>query len=89
VIVVPGRGELPLVMNPRRLYQLGDPGKWAVFECPCGRGHVIELNLAHPGRARWALTIDSEGRSSARPSIDFKGTKRCHYWLRAGRIDWT
>lgn len=89
VVVVAGRGDLPPLLNPRRLYRLGEPGKWAVFECPCGRGHVIELNLAHSGRDRWTLIADSKGRPSTRPSIDFQGPRRCHYWLRDGSINWT
>ena len=88
LVTVAGRRDLPLVLNPRLVYQLGEPGKWAVLECPCGRGHVIELNLAHPGRDRWTLTTDSDGRPSTKPSIDFQGARRCHYWLRAGRIHW-
>ncbi|MGH1564559.1 DUF6527 family protein [Mumia sp. DW29H23] len=88
VVFVTGRGDLPAAMNPRRIYRLGNPGKWAVLECPCGRGHVIELNLAHAGRDRWTLTTDPEGRPSTRPSIDSRGASRCHFWLRGGRIDW-
>lgn len=89
VVVLDDRNELPMTLNPRRLYQLGDPGKWAVLECPCGRGHVIELNLAHPGRDQWRLTHSDDGRPSLKPSVDFQGSRRCHYWLRDGRVDWT
>lgn len=88
VVVLPGRGDLPPVLNPRRLYRLGDPAKWAVLECPCGRGHTVELNLANLGRDRWTVTTDIGGRPSARPSIHVKGDRGCHYWLRAGRIHW-
>ncbi len=89
IVVVSDRGDLPMILNPRRLYQVGDPGKWAVLECPCGRGHVVELNLAHPGRDIWRLDKDGGGRPSLCPSVDFRGSRRCHYWLQDGRVEWT
>jgi Family of unknown function (DUF6527) len=89
VVVVSDRGDLPKALNARRLYQLGDPGKWAILECPCGRGHVIELNLAHPGRDMWRLTQRGDGQPSLRPSVDYRGARRCHYWLRDGWVEWT
>lgn len=91
VLVTPGRGDLPTELNPRRVYQLGEPGKWVVLECPCGRGHLLELNLAHPGRARWTLTTTGDslgGLPSLSPSVDFKAERRCHFWLRDGRVRW-
>lgn len=88
VVLHGGRNELPTTLNPKRVYQLGNPGKWAVLTCPCGRGHLIELNLAHPDRARWTITSNGDGLPSLAPSIDFKGTRRCHFWLRNGRIRW-
>jgi hypothetical protein len=87
VVFVQSRTDLPERLDPRRLYRLGHPGKWVVFECPCGRGHALELNLAHPGRARWRL-ITAAGGPSLSPSVDFKGGRRCHFWLREGRVHW-
>lgn len=88
VVMVRSRTELPEILDPRRIYQVGDPGKWGVFECPCGRGHVLEVNLAHPGRARWRLH-DAPAGPSLSPSVDFKGERRCHFWLRDGRVRWS
>jgi hypothetical protein len=88
IITLAGRNDLPPNLNPRRVYQLGEPGKWAVMTCPCGRGHVIELNLAHPGRARWSVTADAAGAPSVRPSVDVQSEHRCHFWLQSGRIVW-
>lgn len=86
VVVVADRGGLPTVLNPRRIYQLGERGKWAVLDCPCGR--ELELNLAHPGRAQWTLRADEAGRPSLFPSVDYHGGRRCHFWLRDGRVLW-
>lgn len=87
-IAVTSRADLPETLHPRRIYLLGGTTlKWALLDCPCGRGHVIELNLANPTRTRWKVSTRSSG-PSLHPSIDYQGETRCHYWLRDGRIDW-
>jgi hypothetical protein len=89
VIAVAGRAELPEDLHPRRLYLLGaTTPKWALLDCPCGRGHTIELNLVNPERTRWTVTTNETGRPSVHPSIDYQGQPRCHYWLKDGRIQW-
>jgi hypothetical protein len=90
VVSVPSRAGLPKRLNPQRLYVLGGTvPKWAVFDCACGRGHTIELNLANPSRSRWKVTTSAAGFPSIHPSIDFQSEPRCHYWLRNGRVYWT
>ena len=89
VVTVAGRAELPEGLNPRRVYLIGTtPPKWALIDCPCGRGHVVELNLANPARIRWKVTTSKTGQPSIHPSIDYRGQPRCHFWLKDGRIHW-
>lgn len=89
VIRVTDRAELPDDLNPRCIYVLGaTTPKWALLDCPCGRGHTVELNLANPARARWKVSANNAGHPSIHPSIDYQGQPRCHYWLRDGRIRW-
>jgi hypothetical protein len=89
VVTVPSRAYLPDTLHPRRIYILGGATpKWALLDCPCGRGHTIELNLANPVRTRWKVTANKAGAPSVHPSIDYQGEPRCHYWLRDGRIHW-
>lgn len=89
IIAVAGRAELPEDFHPRRLYLLGaTTPKWALLDCPCGRGHTIELNLANPARTRWTVTTNKAGQPSVHPSIDYQGQPRCHYWLTDGLIHW-
>jgi hypothetical protein len=82
------RADLPRRLRPRRLYLVGEPAKWAVCRCPCGAGHQIDLNLAHPGLPRWSVAFDSRDRPSLRPSIDVRAERRCHFWLTAGEVRW-
>jgi len=88
IIVTRGRADLPARLNPRLVYQLGEHAKWAVLACPCGRGHTLELNLASPARAQWTLTTSTSDQPSLHPSVDFKGDRRCHFWLRDGVVRW-
>ncbi|WP_322921659.1 DUF6527 family protein [Nocardioides renjunii] len=87
-VTIRDRADLPEHLNPRRVYQLGEPAKWVVLECPCGRGHVLELNLAHPSRPEWSVFTNDGKEPSLSPSVDFKGERRCHFWLREGRVRW-
>ena len=87
VIKASSRDQLPVRLHPRRIYLLGTPAKWVILECPCGRGHQIQLNLAQPDRAQWKL-LEEGGGPSLRPSIDVRDARRCHFWLRNGAVEW-
>jgi hypothetical protein len=89
LVSVADRSELPELLDPRCVYVLGSAKpKWALLDCPCGRGHTIELNLAHPARTRWKVTTNPSGQPCIHPSVDYQGQPRCHYWLRDGRVHW-
>ena len=85
---VSARADLPRRLNPRCLYLIGEPAKWAVFLCPCGTGHQIDLNLAHPGLPRWSVAFDSRNCPNLRPSVDVRAERRCHFWLTSGQVRW-
>lgn len=60
---------------------------WLAFDCPCGRGHRIMLNLT---RARWPhWTMKTRSPLTVTPSIDtvYEG-RRCHFFLERGKIAW-
>jgi hypothetical protein len=62
--------------------------KWIVFDCPCRSGHRIMLNADRIRRPVWQLNDDN--RLTISPSIDFADDRRrCHYFIRNGRIIWT
>lgn len=61
--------------------------KWLAFECPCGRGHRIMLNLDRSRYPRWTITADIP--LTIRPSVDttFDG-RRCHFIIERGHVYW-
>src|SRR5207245_1627786 len=84
MIRVANRSDLPREISRRAVVVIGsdDKPKWAMLHCPCGRGHVVELNLSAVRRPRWDLDVE-HGRTSLSPSVNavYDG-HRCHFWLR-------
>jgi len=61
--------------------------KWLAFDCPCGKGHRIMLNLDPSRRPVWRLVNDSPLTVS--PSVDDQGLGRsCHFFIERGRVLW-
>lgn len=81
--------EIPdrLPRNGVTLVGDGTRTKWVVFDCPCRTGHRIMLNADPARRPTWKLS--NAGRLTILPSIDYRGQdRRCHYFIRNGRIAW-
>jgi hypothetical protein len=81
--------DVPDEVQRQTLVVIGGPAyaKWAVFECPCGRGHRLMLSLQRGHRPCWRLNLDGRGPSLS-PSVDSVARWRCHFWLRDGRVHW-
>lgn len=63
--------------------------KWVAFDCPCRTGHRIMLNTDRRRQPYWRIFKYSKNRLTIYPSVDHKeGYKRCHYFIRSGRILW-
>jgi hypothetical protein len=61
--------------------------KWVAFDCPCRTGHRILLNIDKARQPYWSIVPG--GKLSISPSVDYHDRhKRCHYFIRHGRIDW-
>lgn len=83
------QAELPDELPRHCLALIGEPDgpKWLVLECPCGHGHRLQVNLSS---SRYPLWVVEEEGPSVTPSIDLRGPlRRCHFWLRDGRVYWT
>jgi hypothetical protein len=69
------------------LVQSDGASKWLAFDCPCGTGHRIMLNLDERRWPRWAVT--SAAPLTLWPSVDVEtNLRRCHYVMWNGRVDW-
>jgi hypothetical protein len=90
IVVSESEDGVPEALDRHVLYLVGaaDAPKWAMMECPCGRGHRLELNLSPASAPRWAVS-EEDGRPTIRPSVDSHGPYHCHFWLRHGRVRWT
>jgi hypothetical protein len=81
VAELPARRTVMVVGSPER-------PKWAVFACPCGHGHGIAVNLSPARLPAWSLT-DGDHGPTLYPSVDsVTDGRRCHFWLRDGRVHW-
>ena len=61
--------------------------QWLAFDCACGTGHRIMLNLEQTRRPSWKLM--SRRPLTVKPSVDYQGPdRRCHYVIAKGRIQW-
>ena len=62
--------------------------KWIAFDCPCRSGHRIMLNLDTARSPFWRLS-QVDGPLSLSPSVNYyDGRRRCHYFIRNGKVDW-
>jgi Family of unknown function (DUF6527) len=83
------RVDFPEELHPRTLALVGptEHPKWAVFECPCGRGHQLSLSLQKSHDPHWRVT-ENGARINLHPSVDSHQAFRCHFWIRDGRVRW-
>jgi len=89
VAVVESADDIPLRLPRNGVVLVGQPTKpkWIAFDCPCRTGHRIVLNTDKARRPHWSVLLGS--KFSVSPSIDYHDRyKRCHYFIRNGRVDW-
>lgn len=83
--------EVPVNIRPRRAYLVATPShrKWLVFDCACGSGHRILLNLDESRLPAWTLRLSRTKALTLHPSVNYQHDRRtCHYILANGRIVW-
>lgn len=90
VVFYPSRADAPEEIPRHTIAVIGSEKlpKWAILECPCGRGHQLAISLSEQHRPFWRLAAHSANNPSLSPSIDSQSPYRCHFWLSDGRVHW-
>lgn len=61
--------------------------QWAVFDCPCRRGHRLTVSLRKDDYPHW--TARQRGaRVSLQPSLWLTDACRSHFWIRDNKVTW-
>ena len=83
--------DVPDVLEPRRIYLVGDQSMpWSsALCCPCGCGATIQLSLVAGDTPSWRVRRHFSGSVTLHPSIWRKTGCRSHFFLRRGRIVWS
>ncbi|WP_418705220.1 DUF6527 family protein [Anaerotignum faecicola] len=82
--------DFPLKVLPETLYIVGDIKRpqYAFFQCPCGCGRTVELNLNPETHPYWHLKLHLSGKASFTPSIWRKNGCRSHFFFSKSKIIW-
>ena len=61
--------------------------RWLAFDCPCGRGHRVMVNLDSRRNPQWQVL--AQDPLTLAPSVDDAAAgRRCHFLLQRGRTMW-
>src|SRR5688572_25940487 len=88
-VIVDAADEVPERLPVRTAVLIGTVSspKWIAFDCPCGRGHRILLNVDDSRSPQWSVRAASP--LTVWPSIDAEHQfRRCHFILRNGKVTW-
>ena len=72
------------------IYVVGHPDgpKWAILDCPCGRGHRLTVNVMKSGYPHWNLRL-RRGKASLTPSVVVTDHPcHSHFFLESNRVRW-
>jgi len=89
VLEVDAADEIPHKLPRRTAVIVANSGQrtWIAFDCPCTLRHRLLINLEPTRRPFW--TVSGAKRLTLGPSVDdITQTRRCHFWLRKGAIQW-
>lgn len=81
--------EVPDRMPSKGVILVGPTAQptWVAFDCPCGTGHRLMVNLDERRRPAWQVTAVRP--LTIRPSMDnVSKDRRCHFFIRGGKIVW-
>jgi len=69
------------------IYIVGTSGtsKWVVFDCPCGEGHKLTVNLMKSSYPRWRMKMSRDGISLSPSIVVTDHPCKSHFWLESNR----
>lgn len=88
-VIVSEADQIPGTLRPYEAALVVSEGisKWLAFDCPCGKGHRVMLNLDAARWPRW--TVFADNPLTVSPSVDMDTRdRRCHYILYYGHVNW-
>lgn len=88
-LIVPEADQVPEALRSQEAALVRSPQgpKWLAFDCPCGAGHRVMLNLDQARRPFWQ--VHAEAPLTLWPSVDMDANgRRCHYVIHRGRVSW-
>ena len=79
--------------NPNEIIIVGtmEHPKWATFQCPCGCGEFLAVNLMVSVSPCWEARFDTDGRVTFSPSVRVINSEhncRSHFFIRNNHVDW-
>lgn len=82
--------NLPKTLRRRTLYVVEEDGfkEQAAMLCPCGCGHVLQMNLLPDEHPCWQIAQHGDGTSSLHPSVWRQKDCGAHFWFKRGRVNW-
>lgn len=89
VLLVDAADEVPARLPQAGTVLVGAASRpsWVAFDCPCGRGHRVMLNLDRRRQPYWL--VKQARPLTLSPSVDdLTAGNRCHYWVQRGRVMW-
>lgn len=67
---------------------VGNKKYWALFQCPCGCGHIISLSLQKIHWPSWTFKASRNKRPTLSPSVWQNTGCKSHFWVNDGRVFW-
>lgn len=82
--------EIPDIANSDTIYFIGNVRKqqYVIFNCPCGCGRIVELNLNLNSSPCWRIQWHLSGKVSLSPSVWRKNGCHSHFILKKNDIIW-
>jgi hypothetical protein len=81
--------DIPTIIDSKFIYIVreGTEPETLVFECPCGCGAPVYLNLLKDTTPHWTYEIERK-TITIFPSVVRKKGCQSHYWIKKGKIIW-